>query len=145
MKLLYPFFSDVSHTRLKDDKPVLLIILNEEEWSSSVLRSVPVNEKCTAIILLNDKCYEFSCPGRSSSVKHVHRSRASAMFQVTPEMFDWLQFRVVVGPVKNFHSCPPDPPVFSWLCVQSHCLVGWQIFGLIYRTKACRHTVFNYV
>lgn len=42
----------------------------------------------------------------------------------------------LAGPVKNIHNCPPDPPVFSWLCVQSHCLVRWQTFSLICRTKA---------
>lgn len=42
-------FSDVSHTHLKDDKPVLMFILNEQDCSSAVLRSVPVNKKCTDI------------------------------------------------------------------------------------------------
>lgn len=109
-------FSDVSHARWKDDKPVLMFILNEPEWSSAVLRSVPVKKKCTDIFWWMTNAMNFPTMG------YIFKLNTCASIQSTfdvSEMFVWLQFSVLADPVKNIQSCSPIPLEFSWLCVQS--------------------------
>jgi hypothetical protein len=37
-------------------------------------------------------------------------------FQVSPEMFDWVQVRPLAGPLKDIQRHPKATPALSWLC-----------------------------
>ncbi len=46
---------------------------------------------------------------------------ADAHFQVSPEIFDWVQAQTVVGPLKDIHRAVYKT---RFLCAYGHCLVG---------------------
>ena len=53
-------------------------------------------------------------------------------FQVTPEMFDWVQVRALAWPLKDIHRVVPKPLLRCLGCVQGHRPVGRWTFGPVW-------------